>query len=102
MFNIRDNIIDLQGNLTTDDISGQLVKTSLNRIIQLSEIYGSQLGYNDHIPIYKDYIEVKAGKQDYNLQQDFIAFRPQLKDRGIKIMRLFHHALPAIVRYFDP
>ncbi len=41
MFNIRDNIIDLQGNLTTDDISGQLVKTSLNRIIQLSEIYGS-------------------------------------------------------------
>lgn len=102
MFNIRDNLIDLQGSSTQINLTGKMVPSSLNRIIQLSQAYGTQLGYNDNVPVYKDYISVTSGKQDYDLLTDFINNRPQLTGKHIQITRLFHYALPAIVRYFDP
>ena len=67
MFNIRDNLMDLQGTSTDNNLTHILVKPSLNRIVQISEMYGVELGYSDNIKVYKDYIDITNGIQQYDI-----------------------------------
>jgi len=100
-FNIRDNMMNLQGASSATNLSGQLISNNLDRVITLASEYGVESGYGGRVTYKSASLELKAGIQNYDLSSSL-----QLEgvDRwaDIEIKRILHYAPPAIARYFDP
>lgn len=104
MYQIKQNLLNLQGSIIqqNSNYSQTLVTPSLARVIQLSQAYGTQIGLGPNVNMYKDYIDIEAGIQDYDMTQVYVKNKAHLQGKHIQIRRVFHYQIPAIVRYFDP
>lgn len=98
-YNLRDNMLALQGASTGSDLTQRLISRNLGRVISLSKEYGNETQAGGNIKHYTGSIDVVAGQQNYDLNQWSIDF---LSGSSIEIKRIYHDAPPAIVRYFDP
>ena len=104
-FNIRDNILALQGQetgsgSTKTDLTHRKVTPTLGTYIRLAEQYGSEAGVGGTIDYKSGSIEMKDGQQDY----DLTALWANVSESGnsIEVRKVFYEAEPAITRYFDP
>lgn len=93
-FNIKDNLIDIQGTSTTDvNLTHKQITPSLGPIITISKQYGSEAGSGGNVDWKKGYITTEAGKQKYNLK----TLWEDTHESGsrIEIKNVFHYKTPA-------
>lgn len=103
-FNIRDNLINLQGASTASNLTQKNVKPNFGGIVSLTQEYGSEVGLGGSYSIYTGSITTQIDKQVYDLT-DSTYVKLESGTPGvtpIEIRRVFHEQPPAIVRYFDP
>ena len=99
-FNIRDNMLHLQGQSTGSDLTGKKITPTLGRTVFLSQQYGTEAGVGGFIDWKKGSVDVVSGSQDY----DFNALWADVSESGkaIEIKKVYHEAKPAVTKYFDP
>ena len=92
-FTIRENMFNLQGASLTgssySNFTNRNVPSALNRIVEISNDYGSQVGVGGNVTWKKGSITVTAGQQDYDLN----ALWADVSESGnrISIRRVFHN-----------
>lgn len=103
-FNIENNLLHIEGTSTTDSISsGDEVKLNLNRIIQISEEYGTEAGSGGNVNYYTGSIRLQRHKQIYDLDEWAEASASiSGSNADIEIKKVYHQGAPAIQRYYDP
>jgi hypothetical protein len=104
-FNIRENLLSLQGAPTASNYSGKDIQgTGLNKLINLSKEYGSEAGVGGNVTWYSGSITTTKNVQTYDLTNtsttSFESGTPGTTP--IEIKRVFHQASPAMTRFFDP
>ena len=104
-FNIRDNILALQGQetgsgSTKTDLTHRKLTSTLGRNIQLAEQYGTEAGVGGTVSWKSGSIEITSGSQVYDLN----ALWANVSESGnaIEVRKVFYEASPAVTRYFDP
>ena len=99
-FNIRDNLLHLQGQPTGSNVTHKKVSPTFGRAIQLSEQYGTEATVGGRVDLKKGSITVNSGSQEYDLN----ALYASVSESGeaIEVRKVYYEASPAIVRYFDP
>ena len=99
-FNIRDNMLHLQGNATGSNISGKRITPTLGRTVFLSQQYGTEAGAGGYVDWKKGSIDVVSGSQEYNLN----ALWATVSESGasIEVKKVYHDAPAAVDKYFDP
>ena len=66
-FNIRDNLLHLQGQSTGSNLSGKRVTPTLGRTVFLSQQYGTEAGVGGYVDWKKGSITVTKDVQEYDL-----------------------------------
>ena len=98
-YKIRENYLNLEGSSTGSSMNNQLTDPTLNRIIQISQHYGTEAGVGGNVNKYSGSLQITASKQEYDIDQ-------WASDKGItgsvEVRRVFYEAPPTIQRYFDP
>ena len=103
-FNIRENLLNLQGSSTASSFTGKQIKGGLDGIIQIAKTYGSEAGSGGDIDWYSGSIAVTSGSQVYDLT-DSTTTTYESGTPGnspIEVKRIFHEGTPSINRLFDP
>ena len=67
-YNIRENLLNLQGSATASSFTGKQIKGGLDGIIQIAKTYGSEAGSGGDITWYSGSIAVTASQQVYDLE----------------------------------
>lgn len=100
-FNMRDNMMILQGTPATGSISQQLVRgTALPIIIEMSEQYGTEFGAGGTVDYKRFAVICTSGQQEYDLTQ-LVEANVENGNR-IEVRRVYNENIPAIQRFFDP
>ncbi len=99
-FNIKDNLLSLQGQSTGSNLTHRTITNSMGRIITLSEQYGTEAGVGGTVSFKTGSITLQEGIQTYDLN----ALWANVSESGnsIEIRKIFYEASPAVTRYFDP
>ena len=99
-FNIRDNILALQGQSTGSNITHTKVTPTFGRAVELAEEYGSEAGVGGTVDFKSGSISVTSGSQVYDLNS---LIADDVEDgNAIEVRKVFYEPSPAITRYFDP
>lgn len=98
-YKIRENYISMEGASTNVSFNNKLIDPSLNRIIQISENYGTEAEVGGTVTKYTGSFTTVPQQQEYDLDQWAI---DNNIEGGIEIRKVFYEAPPAILRYFDP
>lgn len=106
-FNARNNMLRLVGSTTGSNLTHKSAPASLGNIISLSEKYGQEILLGGDVKLYSGSFTTEANTQVYDLytavSQSLVSQSIAVPDRGgVEIKRVWHHAPPAIARYFDP
>ena len=99
-FNIKDNLLSLQGQSTGSSITHKKTTPTFGRAIELSETYGSEAGVGGTISFKTGSINIVSGSQQYDLNKLWANVSESSK--AIEIKKIHYEASPAVVRYFDP
>lgn len=98
-YKIRENYINLEGASTGSTMNNQLTDPTLNRIVQISQHYGTEAGVGGNVTKYSGSIAITGSQQNYDLN----AWAENEGITGnIEVRRVFYESPPAIQRYFDP
>lgn len=98
-FKIREHYINVEGTSNSTSLNNSIVAGSLQRIIELSQDYGTEAEVGGKVTKRSAMLPITASVQDYDLNQWAI---DNDITGGIEIRRVFYEAPPAILRYFDP
>ena len=99
-FNIRDNLLSLQGQPTGSNVTHKKVTNTFGRAIQLSEQYGTEAGVGGRVDLKKGSITVNSGSQEYDLNELYANVSES--GEAIEVRKVYYEAAPAVHRYFDP
>ena len=99
-FNIKDNLLTLQGQPTGSNVTHKKVTPTLGRTISLSKQYGTEVGVGGNVDWKKGSISVTSGSQEYDLNALFAAVSES--GNAIEIKRVYYEGTPAMQRFFDP
>lgn len=101
-FNIRDNLLHLQGQSTgsSNDFTHKRIKPNLGNVINISQQYGAEVGVGGFVDWRKGSIDVVSGSQDYDLNELYASVSHS--GEAIEIKKIFHEAVPAVNKYYDP
>ena len=99
-FNIKDNMLALQGQSTGSNITHTKVTPTFGRTVQLAEQYGTEAGVGGTIDFKSGSIDIVSGSQTY----DLTSLWANVSESGnaIEVRKVFYEGTPAITRYFDP
>lgn len=96
-FNMRENMMNIQGLSTSQSLSQKLVKgTPLPFIVEIAEDYGVEAGSGGDVDWKTGYIDTVANQQEYDLQELWAAVSES--GNRLEIRRVFHERTPAISR----
>ena len=99
-FNIKDNLLSLQGQSTSSNLTHKRVTPNLGRSVFLSQAYGTEAGVGGLVEVKSGSVDVVSGSQSYDLN----ALWAEVSESGnaIELQRVFYEETPAVQRYFDP
>lgn len=98
-YKIRENYLNLEGAQTGSNLNNRLLEPSLNRVVDIAKNYGTEAEVGGNVTRYTGSLAMTASLQDYDLD----AWAENQGITGsIEVRRVFYHAPPAILRYFDP
>ena len=99
-FNIRDNLLRLQGRSTGSSLTGQRITPTLGRAVFLSQQYGTEAGAGGFVDWKKGSISIESGSQDYDLNALYA--NASESNAAIEVKKIYHEAPAAVNKYFDP
>jgi opacity protein-like surface antigen len=99
-FNIRDNLLHLQGRSTGSSLTGQRITPTLGRAVFLSQQYGTEAGAGGFVDWKKGSISIESGSQDYDLNALYA--NASESNAAIEVKKIYHEAPAAVNKYFDP
>jgi hypothetical protein len=99
-FNIKDNLLSLQGQPTSSNLTHKRVTPNLGRSVFLSQAYGTEAGVGGLVEVKSGSVDVVSGSQTYDIN----ALWAEVSESGnaIELQRVFYEETPAVQRYFDP
>jgi len=99
-FNIKDNLLSLQGQSTSSNLTHKRVTPNLGRSVYLSQAYGTEAGVGGLVEVKSGSVDIVSGSQTYDLN----ALWADVSESGnaIELQRVFYEETPAVQRYFDP
>jgi hypothetical protein len=84
-------------------LNNRLISNNLATITTtIAEDYASEAGVGGNFNVISGTIQMKAGVQDYDLNEWAAASASLTPGDRIEVRRIFYEEPPAIVRYFDP
>jgi len=98
-YNTIDNFISVQGSDRDASLSGKVIKHSLDRVIGIAKNYSAEVGAGGNLDWREGFVQLEEGVQLYDLQD---LYEQNGGSGSIEIKRVFHYAIPANLRYFDP
>jgi hypothetical protein len=102
-FQIRENMLSLEGNQTGSVPYNQLLLTpSLGGAIRIAENYAEEAGVGGNVTWYSGSVRLEAGVQEYDLNKWARESASLAPGDYIEVKRVFFEAPPAALRYFDP
>ena len=99
-FNIKDNLLSLQGQSTGSSVTHRKTTPTFGRAIELSEQYGTEAGVGGTISYKTGSINIVSGSQQYDLNKLWANVSESSK--AIEIRKIHYEGSPAVTRYFDP
>ena len=99
-FNIKDNLLSLQGQSTSSNLTHKRVTPNLGRSVCFSQAYGTEAGVGGLVEVKSGSVDVVSGSQTYDLN----ALWADVSESGnaIELKKVFYEETPAVQRYFDP
>ena len=99
-FNIKDNLLSLQGQSTGSNLTHRTVTNSFGRFITLSEQYGTEAGVGGTVDFKTGSIDITSGSQEYDLN----ALYANVSESGnaIEVRKVYYEGPAAVNKYFDP
>ncbi len=98
-YKVRENYLSMEGASSAGSFNNTLIQPTLDRVIQISQNYGTEAGVGGNVTKYTGSLYLSASQQVYDLDAWATA---QSITGGIEIRKVFFEAPPAILRYFDP
>ena len=98
-FQIRDNILTLEGTPTTTTINTAIITPSFANIVRLAQQYGEEAGVGGNVTWYSGSLTLVPGQQTYDMKEWAIS---QSISGGIEIKRVFYQDVPAINQMYAP
>jgi hypothetical protein len=98
-YKVRENYLSMEGASSAGSFNNTLIQPSLDRVIQISQNYGTEAGVGGNVEKYSGLLELTSSVQTYDL--DTWATQQGITG-GIEIVKVYYEAPPAILRYFDP
>lgn len=98
-YKIRENYLSLEGSSTGSNANTQLINPTLDRIVNISQNYGTEAEVGGKVPRYTGSLAITSSVQRYDLNEWATS---EGIEGGIEVRRVFYEAPPAIQRYFDP
>jgi hypothetical protein len=98
-FNIKDNLLTLQGQSTGSNVTHKRITPTLGRSVFLSKQYGTEAGVGGDVDYKKGSINITSGSQEYDLNKLFV---DGSTSGSIEIKRVYYEGTPAMQRFFDP
>lgn len=100
-YNIKENILYVQGISTDVDLTQKNVEGGLGQTIRMSKAYGTEAGAGGNVDWKKGHISVTSSCQDYDL--NVLWAEPSESNELIEIKRVFHEDPPVTPgRYYFP
>lgn len=101
--NARDNLLPMVGLPSTTNLSGQLIKPSLQGVFRVAKQYGSEVGAGGYLTYYTGSISLSKDKQVYDLLSENVELEKGDFNTDIfTIRRILYEYSPAINRSIDP
>jgi hypothetical protein len=98
-FQIRDNLLSLEGAPTSAYVNDAIITPNMGMIIKLSQQYAAEAGAGGNITYYSGALALTPGQQTYDLTDWAIS---QSISGGIEIKKVFYQDLPAINQMYAP
>ena len=98
-YQVRDNMLTLEGASTATPINNTIITPNLGYIIKLSQQYGEEAGVGGNVTWYSGSLSLKHGQQTYDMKDWAIS---QSISGGIEIKRVFYQDVPAINQMYAP
>ena len=97
-YQVRDNLLSIEGIPTSSNLNHATITPSLNNIIRLSQQYAVEAGTGGNVNYYSGSLTTIANIQDYNLTDWAIS---QSITGGIEIKRIFWQPPPAVNQVYN-
>ena len=103
-FNIKDNLLSLQGQSTGSNLTHRPVTNSFGRFITLSEQYGTEAGVGGTVDFKTGSIDIVSGTQEYDLNTLWTNVSESVASSGsgIEVRKVYYEGPAAVNKYFDP
>jgi hypothetical protein len=98
-YQVRDNMLTLEGASTATPINNTIITPNLGYIIKLSQQYGEEAGVGGNVTWYSGSLTLIPGQQTYDMKEWAVS---QSISGGIEIKRVFYQDLPAINQMYAP
>jgi hypothetical protein len=98
-YQVRDNMLTLEGAPTTLDLNNALITPNMATIVRLSQQYGEEAGVGGNVNYYSGSIALTSSLQDYDLKQ--WALDNNISG-GIEVKQVFYYPVPAINQLYAP
>ena len=99
-FNIKDNLLSLQGQSTGSNLTHRPVTNSFGRFITLSEQYGTEAGVGGTVDFKTGSIDITSGTQEYDLNSLYADVSES--GNAIEVRKVYYEGPAAVNKYFDP
>ena len=83
-FNIKDNLLALQGQATGSNVTHKKITPTLGRTVSLAKQYGTEAGVGGNVDWKKGSISVTSGSQEYDLNALFASVSSLLESSSSK------------------
>ena len=101
-YKIRENFFSMEGTPTGSSLNNSLIQPNFGNMLRVATDYGSETTSGGNINYYTGSLDMKMGRQTYDLNAWASASASLEPGDSIEVKRIFYEAPPAIVRYFDP
>jgi hypothetical protein len=98
-YQVRDNMLSLEGAPTSSNLNNALITPNMGNIIRLSQQYASEAGAGGNVTYYSGSLTLLPGVQEYDLADWAIS---QSISGGIEIKSVFYQNLPAVSQMYAP
>lgn len=98
-YQVRDNMLSLEGAPTSSNLNNALITPNMATIIRLSQQYGEEAGVGGNVTWYSGSIAITGSIQEYDLAA--WAANNNITG-GIEIKKVFYQEIPAVNQMYAP
>ena len=98
-YQVRDNMLSLEGAPTSSNLNNALITPNMSTIIRLSQQYASEAGVGGNVTYYSGALALTSGTQEYDLMEWAVS---QSITGSIEVKKVFYQSVPAVNQMYAP